>query len=62
MVSYHDVWSKGRAMLAVGLQVKLLHGSLAMELSTGGDWRSNSNPLRKKRIQTPQFHRRVTGP
>lgn len=33
MVSYHDVWSKGQAMLAVGLQVKLLQGSLAMELS-----------------------------
>ena len=33
MVAYHDVWSKGQAMLAVGLQTKLLHGSLAMELS-----------------------------
>ena len=33
MLSFHDVWSKGQAMLSVGLQKKLLHGSIAMELS-----------------------------
>ena len=32
MVSYHDAWAKGKAMLGVGIQVSLLHG-LAIEMS-----------------------------
>lgn len=33
MVSYHDAWSKGMAMLAVGIQTNLLQGSMAIEMS-----------------------------
>ena len=33
MLSFYDVWSKGKAMLSVGIQKKLLHGSIAMEVS-----------------------------
>lgn len=33
MVSYHDAWSKGMAMLAVGIQTNLLQGSMAIGMS-----------------------------
>ena len=33
MVSYHDAWSKGMAMLAVGVQTSLLQGSMAIGMS-----------------------------
>ena len=33
MVSYHDAWTKGMAMLGVGIQISLLQGSIAIEMS-----------------------------
>ena len=33
MVSYHDAWTKGMAMLGVGIQTSLLQGSIAIEMS-----------------------------
>ena len=32
-VSYHDAWTKGMAMLGVGIQISLLQGSIAIEMS-----------------------------
>ncbi len=34
MISHHDSWKKGLAMLSVGLQKDLLHGSICVQLST----------------------------
>ena len=34
MISHHDAWKKGLAMLSVGLQKDLLHGSIGVQLST----------------------------
>ena len=33
LVSYHDAWTKGMAMLGVGIQISLLQGSIAIEMS-----------------------------
>ena len=41
MISHHDSWKKGLAMLSVGLQKDLLHGSICVQLSTDPDKRAS---------------------
>ena len=41
MISHHDSWKKGLAMLSVGLQKDLLHGSICVQLCTDPEKRQS---------------------
>ena len=56
MLSFYDVWSKGKAMLSVGLQKKLLHGSIAMEVSKKSTKRSDQIAKNQQLVKDSQGH------
>jgi len=56
MLSFYDVWSKGKAMLPVGLQKKLLHGSIAMEVSKKSTKRSDQIAKNQQLVKDSQGH------
>lgn len=65
MVSYHDAWSKGMAMLAVGIQTNLLQGSMAIEMSKDEAKRkvqiSKNEQLIQEGIGHPGSHAATSG-
>ena len=52
MLSFHDVWSKGKQMLHVGMKGQLLEGSICCELSKDPDRRSQQLQV----VQDAQGH------
>jgi len=56
MLSFYDAWSKGKAMLSVGLQKKLLHGSIAREVSKKITKRSAQIAKNQQLVKDSQGH------
>jgi hypothetical protein len=56
MLSFYDVWSKGKAMLSVGLQKKLLHGSIAMKVSKKSTKRRDQIAKNQQLVKDSQGH------